>query len=268
LKAIIFSVGLLFTSSAAFGSDSINWNGFYVGAFGAATSLDVRSDASARPGELGAGIGAGQAADAMAATMTYARRDTNAEINPGLYAGYQWQHGSFVVGLEADLQRGGSLKQTGDNRVKLRSFSNVQSYEYAHQFDLEYISTLMGRLGYADKNWLVYVTGGLAHGRVSSSLDSYGPLDGPVAPQPIFLRQNTFDEFSKSGWIVGIGGEVSLTSRLRLRTELVHFDLGDVRSLSQSKILHENGDLFASAVGEVDSKLSGTAIRVGLNYAF
>jgi outer membrane immunogenic protein len=262
-------MGLLSTSSAAFGSDSINWTGFYVGAFGAATSQDVRSNASARPGSLGAGIGAVQAADAMAATMTYSRRDTDTEINPGLYAGYQWQHGSFVVGLEADLQRGGSLKQTGDNRAYLANFpSNFQNYEYTHQFDLEYFGTLKGRLGYTDESWLVYVTGGLAHGRISSSLNSYSPLGGPVAPPPIFPQNKSHDEFSRSGWVVGLGGEVSLSSRLRLRTELVHFDLGEIRSHSQSTVLHSDGTLFSSAVGEVDSHMTGTAVRIGLNYAF
>jgi outer membrane immunogenic protein len=268
LKSIIVACGLLFTSSAAFGSDSINWTGFYVGAFGARTSLDVRSEASARPWVIGPGIGSEQAADAMVKAMTYSQREKDVNINPGLYAGYQWQYGSFVVGLEADLQRGGSLEQTGANRVRLVGFTNVQNYEYAHQFELDHVSTLRGRLGYADKNWLVYVTGGLAHGRVSSSLESYAPFDGPSSPRPISPHHNSYDAFSKTGWTVGLGGEVSLSSRIRLRTEIIHYDLGSIQPLSQSMISYPSGVIFASAVGEVDSKLSGTAIRVGLNYAF
>ena len=68
----------------------------------------------------------------------------------GVQAGYNWQNGPWVFGLEGDVQVTGA-----EETFAPWKFSNP------------WFGTLRGRVGYALSNVLFYGTGGLAFGEVS-----------------------------------------------------------------------------------------------------
>jgi outer membrane immunogenic protein len=112
----------------------------------------------------------------------------------GLQAGYNFQSGPLVFGVETDLQISGA-----EDRFAPWKFSNP------------WFGTLRGRGGYAMNNILFFGTVGLAYGTLRA--------------------QNTLTGASQSstdiGWTAGAGMEVGLTRNWTARTEYLYVDLTD-----------------------------------------
>jgi len=70
----------------------------------------------------------------------------------GVLAGYNWQNGPVVFGLEGDF---GWTHAHGVGAVAVTT-------QAPNTYDLNWTSHLRGRAGYAVDNWLFYVAGGLA----------------------------------------------------------------------------------------------------------
>jgi len=122
---------------------------------------------------------------------------TNWGANPsgligGGQIGYNWQNGSVVLGLEADLQ-GSAASDT---------FA-------AYKFSNPWFGTVRGRAGYAMNNVLVYLTGGLAYGRGQVEL-------GTISESQTHL-----------GWTIGAGVEVGLTPNWSAKAEYLYVRLDD-----------------------------------------
>ena len=110
----------------------------------------------------------------------------------GGQAGYNWQQGPWVFGLEGDIQATGA-----DDTFAPWKFSNP------------WFGTVRGRGGYAFNNILVYGTVGLAFGE---------------------LRANTFgltESHTNVGWTAGIGAEVGLTQNWSAKVEYLYVDLAN-----------------------------------------
>ncbi|MEW6767342.1 MAG: outer membrane protein [Pseudomonadota bacterium] len=110
----------------------------------------------------------------------------------GLQAGYNWQNGAWVFGLEGDVQISGA-----DDTFAPWKFSNP------------WFGTARGRVGYAFNNVLVYGTGGLAFGEVSG--------------QNFFLTEN----HGTIGWTAGGGVEMALNRNWSAKAEYLYVDLSD-----------------------------------------
>lgn len=257
-----------FVCGVAVAGDSSTWSGPYAGLFAANTRLVVQSGATAERGALGVGIGAVQVSNAMVGSMTYSDTERKQSVQPGIYAGYLWSHGPLVYGLEADLQDGVKSRSSGHNSTPLVGFANTQEYEYDQTFNLHYLATLRGRFGYAQDNWLLYLTAGVAHAKVSTELNSQAALLGPAAPPPLFPQSSSSSSSTQTGWVAGLGGEVAVAPRLRIRAEYLYYDLGDMQVNSNSTILHSNGAPFSSANGRVKSDWTSSSARIGLTYSF
>lgn len=261
--------GAFFFCGLAVASDSGAWSGPYVGLFAADTRLVVQSDSTAQRGALGIGFGVTEIADAMVGSMTYTDTARAQRVKPGVYAGYLWNQGGLVYGIEADLQDGAKSRSSGLNTTQLERFpANQQQYEYDQAFNLHYLATLRGRFGYAQDNWLLYLTAGVAHAKLSTELNSYAPLLGPTAPPPAFLSSTTSSSANRTGWVAGLGGEFAVAPQLRIRAEYLYYDLGDTQVDAHSRVLYNTGALFSSANGRVKSEWTSSSARIGLTYSF
>ena len=221
------------------------WTGFYVGlnAGGAWTDNNGSTLASGPlggdPGWLPAWLGAVSAAGASAGAQT---TNAGAFIGGG-QAGYNLQfQQNFVVGLEADIQgvAGGNGSMSSANIASLGP-APIRGYYSAGetigttistQKQLDYFGTVRGRLGYLVlPNLLIYGTGGLAYGGVSSSAsvfqannDCSSPLPGPcLAP-----ATSTGGSYSSTrvGWTAGGGIEWMFLPNWSAKFEYLYYDLG------------------------------------------
>lgn len=110
----------------------------------------------------------------------------------GVQAGYNWQTGPWVFGVEGDLQATGA-----SDTFAPWKFSNP------------WFGTVRGRAGYALNNILFYGTAGLAFGE---------------------LRGETFglaETHTNAGWTVGLGAEFGLAQNWSAKLEYLYVDLND-----------------------------------------
>ncbi|MDX6806931.1 outer membrane protein [Terrihabitans rhizophilus] len=151
----------------------------------------------------------------------------------GVQAGYNWQVGAAVFGVEADVTAFG-------NEIDERYSGSVDI-----SYDMNWMATFRGRIGLGLGNTLVYVTGGVA----VAETDASWLEDGDASDSWPYLGD------TKVGGIAGIGIEHAFSNRLSARVEglLARFE--------------EN--LATNAEGE-DMRPSDTIAfaRVGLNYHF
>ena len=122
---------------------------------------------------------------------------TNAPQNPsgvlgGLQAGYNYQSGQLVVGIEGDLQ-----------------LSAAEDTFAAWKFSNPWFGTLRGRLGYAFNNILLYGTGGLAFGTLKVETGGFS------------------ESQTSAGWTVGVGAEYAINQNWSAKVEYLYVDLSE-----------------------------------------
>jgi outer membrane immunogenic protein len=110
----------------------------------------------------------------------------------GVQAGYNWQTGPWVFGIEGDIQATGA-----DDTFAPWKFSNP------------WFGTVRGRAGYAFSNILFFGTGGLAFGE---------------------LRGETFglsESHTNAGWTLGAGAEFGFAPNWSAKVEYLYVDLSN-----------------------------------------
>jgi len=152
----------------------------------------------------------------------------------GVHAGYNAQIGTFVYGLEgdidlADVHGGTDFAYNLDAQGTLSLQSNLQS-------------SLRVRAGHAVDDLLIYVTGGLAVGQAELTA---------AFPDTSYSDTNVH-----VGWTVGAGVEAAFTPNWIGRLEARYTDFGV-----------EQYDLGPGGDG-VNSEWSQTAVSAGLSYKF
>jgi opacity protein-like surface antigen len=176
----------------------------------------------------------------------------------GFQAGANWQFGSIVAGLEADLSATGIKGETtnlGDGNGSIAAETNTD------KFDL--LGSARVRLGYLVlPNVLFYGTGGAAWTRVNQTqndVNTDGTFFGGSSPSWRF------------GWVAGAGGETRLwDSNWLLRLEYLHYDFGDNGGFTESGFLLPGGPgapetgTFTQTTGH----LTADVVRGGLSYKF
>ncbi|MGP0091064.1 MAG: outer membrane protein [Xanthobacteraceae bacterium] len=169
----------------------------------------------------------------------------------GGQAGYNWQTGKWVWGLEADLQASG---HQGSATFACGAACPLPGTTATIDEKLEWFGTARARLGYTvTPTVLVYATGGLAYGEIS--------MNGLGSPTPNTLSVSTL----RAGWTVGGGIEAALGRGWTGKIEYLYMDLGSVYGndavAPPPPPVHPTG--FSAGSGITDNIL-----RVGANYRF
>lgn len=173
-----------------------NWTGFYVGATvggSAATALSEFSIVGLPP-------------------FASARNPMSGALG-GLQAGYNWQSGPAVFGVEADIQYG-NVKGSLDAPCPAGGCGALASASYGQT--VSWFGTARGRIGYAADSWLIYATGGYAYARLTTeAIASAGPA----------TAVSKWSDF-RGGWTVGAGVELAIAQRWSLKFEYLYAELG------------------------------------------
>ena len=274
-----------------------SWTGFYGGlnmgySFGRASAdVDYFAPATIQPSTV-----CGPAGFALCINNGSNTGHMNGPIG-GVQAGYNWQSGNYLLGLEADFQGTG---QSGTRNFDT-SFDNGSGFFGVNQGTatislterMPWLGTVRGRIGYlANPSWLVYATGGLAYGEIE--VDSSASAGAGLRP-PIRTGTPTCNGpvvagtagtcpvwgFSGSGvtqigWAVGVGTELALGGHWTAKLEYLFVDLGSFTTtftgLGGCFGVVAGG--FASCTptapgsGTIRSTITDNIVRVGLNYQF
>ena len=192
----------------------VNWSGFYLGAEG--------------------GYGWGSTKHTYAGNG--ANSGTSTKLSGGLIGatyGYNWQLGSWLIGLEGDM----SWTGIKDSFSSTTGFCNSPA---RCSTDLKWLGTDRARLGYSVGHILLYGTGGFAYGDVRASLPNSGCCD-----------QETH---WRTGYTAGGGIEAMIAPQWSVKVEYDYVDLGNsvnyhlISGGAEKVLVHDN------------------LIRVGINY--
>lgn len=146
--------------------------------------------------------------------------DVNGADNDGVLIGIQggsnWQYNQFLVGLEADV-----------------SATNAGYDGFADSYDMDWLGTIRGRVGFVFDRFVAYGTGGFAWAKAEYD-------DGIVK-----------DSNTHAGWALGAGLEAALTEKVSVKGEYLYMDFGS--------------ESYAGA-GQIEPNLH--TVKVGMNYRF
>jgi opacity protein-like surface antigen len=247
-----------------------NWAGFYGGynagaAFG---SYDART--TALPG----GTYLFDPADIAAVGAAGVQNTRPNGFTGGAQAGYNWQSGHWLLGVETDLDfvhlqtavNGPVVRYAVGPHVGVVNFNGIpfiRLNEFTINSDAhtDWLYTLRPRVGYAQGNWLFYATGGLA---LTSLQGDFSFADGvtPIGQSGIFqfARRSALT----AGYTFGGGVEVALTGRLSAKAEVLDVRFPDVLAPQTfSQIPFGLQQSFRQSFG-----LHADLVRLGLNYRF
>jgi len=247
------------------------WSGFYVGlnagvGFGNSDRRGVR--AVALPGAdadivdavdyVNLGLAAGD------------RRNDRTGFTGGAQIGYNWQFGSTVIGLEADINYFDRGRKSGGAYTLLGTdaYSGYELDVTAARGDSNWFGTIRPRIGVAFDRTLVYATGGLAYsGSNGSSGRGYAVLTDPAADDAIVAEWAGGRRSSSNwGWTLGAGVEHAFNNNWSVKLEYLYVDLdrgGNRRYISL------DGAPYSNIVGVSRGDNSGFhVVRAGLNWRF
>lgn len=151
-------------------------------------------------------------------------------------AGYNFQDGNIVYGLEADI---------GLNSAKGQVEFYGPSYDscdYCAKNEIKALGSVRARLGVATGKALIYATGGLAYGKVKNYW--------------AYEADNASEDKWHAGWTVGGGVDYAVDSNLSVRVEGLHYNLG------RHNVVSTDTDY------SVGFKNTANVVRFGVNYGF
>jgi opacity protein-like surface antigen len=163
----------------------------------------------------------------------------------GLQAGYDYQTGKWVFGVEANL-----------NGTNARGARPCQiSFLVTCEDKKDWIGTATARAGYAFWNRaLLYGRAGLAYTNttINAACNGTGPLFQITCPSA--------DSHTRAGWTVGFGTEFALTQNWTVRGETNYYDVG--------KNTYNLPQPAPAPTLVTDVRETGFISTVGLNYRF
>jgi outer membrane immunogenic protein len=181
-------------------------------------------------------------------------------VTGGVQAGHDWQHGTIVVGAEADV---GALN-LGQSAASQSGFPfafAANSFVLTERMSTEWLATIRGRIGYTPvPRLLLYATGGLAFTdfKFSSSYADNATGGGLPGGTGFGSRSGI-----RTGWTIGGGGEWMLDACWSIKAEYLYVDFGSERIAVPTS----NTPAFQQ-VQFVDGDLAAQLARVGLNYRY
>ena len=239
------------------------WSGFYAGLnAGWVDSQNSLSTVATPTPDAALGVIPGVSEGLAALSSGSIPAGSRSGFIGGGQIGYNWQLGSLVAGIEADIQglsqSGGAGSVTTTAVVVGVPVTSTQTASLS----TKYLGTVRGRLGLLlTPTWLVYATGGLAYGGVdaSTSLVQSG-TNGFVGTGAGSLSD------TRAGWAAGGGVEWMFAQRWSAKGEYLHYDLGTSSFASAS-----TSGFFATPVYQnvlSSAHFEGNLVRAGVNYHF
>ncbi|WP_181170224.1 MULTISPECIES: outer membrane protein [unclassified Mesorhizobium] len=164
--------------------------------------------------------------------ISFLRKDGDGFLG-GVQAGYNWQDGAVVYGIEGDVSFG---------NVKGHRFL-VTAYGPANYDEtLRVFGTFRGKVGYTFNSILPYVTGGFAVANYK--------LEGAGGSTTT----------TNLGWTIGGGAEIGLTEKISIKGEYLFADVG------KEDFSLANAPDVVPFPGKVSAEIQ--TLRIGINYRF
>jgi outer membrane immunogenic protein len=252
------------------------WTGFYIGlsaggGFGLGGINNSATSAFCNIDLLG--CDPNQASSAAAAAIPSKFDTQPSGFIGGGQIGYNYQMGPVVWGVEADFS-GADIKGSNSKTLTATVVDTVTSTTIVDTITgtgnqkLEWFGTLRGRVGVVPFTpLLVYATGGLAYGHVSSEVSfsekySFNCFCGPNPTTGASISSTQW------GWTAGGGVEWMFAPHWSLKAEFLYYNLGHVSAGMTLTQLNGDGVPFTTIGIASTVDVKGDIARGGINYRF
>ncbi len=181
-------------------------------------------------------------------------------INPvgftgGSQAGYNWQWGNWVTGIEGDFNYLHLNGEATSGAVPLTGHAQAVVSSYG---DADWLFTLRPRIGWTISNWLFYATGGLAVTDVNDDFALTTEIHYTYNAASL-LQSGRIDNDIQAGYAVGGGIETGITDRLSVKAEYLHVNFD--RAFASTTTIDHPAQLVTQS-----ADLRADMVRVGFNY--
>ncbi len=230
LSASAFAADLSIRKAPAYAP--FTWTGFYGGA-----NLGYGWGDPQITSLITAFVDPGPAASSAAAGTSNSARSALG----GFQAGYNHQIGSWVYGVETDLEvtrlqvvnpaiGTSATAFAGIDAASLQTTSNATA-------SIDWFGTLRARLGFARGRVLIYGTGGLSYGliRLNDGVFFNGFAGDGGALVAFNSTGTPKNSVVKGGWTAGGGIDYAYTDNIILSFAYLHVDLGSLSEFSKFK---------------------------------
>ena len=218
-----------------------DWSGFYAGV-NAGYGGDVLREYSTllSPANVTPAVG----------LSTYAADRTGGFVGGGQvgYNHHLTQH--FVLGIETDAQWSGVTAQN-ESGVLETGYGGVTNND---RTTLNWFGTTRARFGFAQREMLAYITGGVAYGEIDHR--SIQGQDGGLFGNAI--------GYTRAGWAAGAGADYAMTADLSLRAEYLYVSLAGVSGMASGVVMPGTPLFGQFSTGGVTNNI----MRVGVNWKF
>ena len=209
-KSLIAALALLAPMPAA---QAQTWQGGYVGLYAGAAfgNSDIGTNALCDRPTANSLFCSTTGAQANAAAINAAGSASLSQdaFVGGALAGYSWQTGTMVYGIEGDfgsMRLKGSVNGTGTYPSGVLVPNTGDPFAVSGSFETSWLATLRGRLGYSFGNVMVFASGGLAFTELKTS-GAFNDVEGLV---PFIGVGSSSASSVKTGWTIGGGAEMKL----------------------------------------------------------
>jgi outer membrane immunogenic protein len=245
------------------------WTGFYIGGSVGGKWNDTRVDTYPTGCFLNTapGTGCGGVAPGVSGVAANPIRSDSVRLNQGRFigggqAGYNWQSGKFVLGVEGDISWTGINQTLITTKTMTPPLAGFMVHGDAMKED--WIATIRGRAGFlVAPSFLLYATGGLAFAHVQTA----SAVAFTVTPD---LYGGTYDD-TRFGYTVGGGGEWMIAPKWSIKAEYLFVDLGKQTvnlPCLNTGICGSPPQPAPGASYAADYRFREHIARVGLNYHF
>ena len=177
----------------------------------------------------------------------------------GVEGGYTQQLGSFVFGVEGDVDFApGKIASDATGALYIGQFATAPA-TITQQLSLNWMITARARGGVLlSPNWLVYGTGGVAFTQVEGKFayEDYYPAYESASFQKTEL-----------GYVAGIGTEYAFDTHWSMKAEFLSFNFPSLSTTSNNLIRYAS-EYFTANVFTHSADLTSQVVRIGLNYTF
>jgi outer membrane immunogenic protein len=244
-----------------------NWTGFYIGVnAGGSIGHDGSQDTiSLNPAGSPNGLG-GVPPGVLNPISNATYNSSPAGPMGGFQAGFNWQTGHAVLGVEVDWD---AVNQRNTLQINnfLASSTTVApaAYTMTDEQKIGWLATARARLGAAYGYTLWYVTGGAAWGGIknTSTFQGTGSNLFATAPAAAFFEQ------TKGGFAIGGGIETALAwmgaANWSAKLEYLYVDLGTV---TNGFVVPLTATPTSAYTLSSSSRINDHIVRAGLNYRF
>jgi outer membrane immunogenic protein len=246
----LVALAAAFPSAAQDMAQESPWSGFYVGGTLGANWSDSSIDHSVASGGGPVVI---PPADIALINATGGSGSNRTGFTGGVEAGYNYQMGSWLLGLETEFVALETNQRITNTYQSALPIATPASYSLNERAKTSWMWSLRPRLGYISGPWLFYGTGGIATSDIKVKLDL---SDNRSPPNAIVNDKSK----SKTGWIAGLGAGYAFSPNWSLKGEWLYADFGSI----STTVADPSGFVSLTSKAKVQSNIA----RIGVDYRF